>query len=1267
MFGIGGHAMFDPGNRNRLPLRHLSIRVPWHDNGWNGTVCKRPVENAACLVLKRIRETRDDAAETANAERHFSEFEDRNFPACLPERGGFMSEFEYTRFLEHPYKWSAAHSHFAETPFRYPAYSAACIPFRWTLREGAEKVDKGYGIGLQWELEDRADDLMGFSADWLQDKQNQLAMLDTFFSAIEPERSLCFFYAKQTPLSEDPRRVLIGVGRVTGVGQSVEYAYDSPGELRSVIWERPVNHSVRPGFVDGFLLPYHQILELAARKPDLDPEQYVAYAPEESRNEFSYGSEHVSHDTAISSLLACADALRAAQEHVQGDWETPLQWIDARLNELWEMRGPCPGLGAALTAFGVQQGNFLAYDIASELEDNEDPWPLVEQAFENPELLNMGLGKRISKTLVKTWKTMPEESRALLKLLSRFNLTIEQATRFFEETEREEVLNSVESDAELLANPYRLYELDRFSPDPIALTTIDLGVFSDMTIREAHPLPEPSTLNDDPVEARRVRAFVVSVLEEASSEGSTLLPQDDVIRTIRSMPLQPSCPVSRHVMRVVEEEFSPVIERVEMADGAPAYQLSRLSKIGQIIRREVERRIQGKPHDIEADWLRLLKEKLGDPDTEAEQRAREEKNAALKELAASRVAVLIGPAGTGKTTLLSVLCELPRIRDGGITLLAPTGKARVQLEQSTTGLAPQTIAQFLLKLDRYHPDTGLYGLSDKERVEVGRTIIIDEASMVTEEQLGAVLDAVRGVERFILVGDHRQLPPIGSGRPFVDIVARLKPEAVEGKFPRVGPRYAELTIRHRQRGEARDDLLLAEWFSGQAPGAGADEIWNKVEAGTDTNTLGFASWDDADDLHNKILDVLAEELDLDSQDDTAKFEQSIGGTEPDDNGYVYFNRSSGAPGAASRVEDWQVLTPVRGQPHGVRDLNRVIQQHYRRGTLNWASSRQRRRRIPKPIGPEHIVYGDKVINTKNTPFNTPFNFEHVYPQKGALSYVANGEIGTVVGTFMSKKMLKLPKYVRQKLLGILKVEFSSQQGYTYDFYSEEFGEDADLKLELAYAITIHKAQGSEFDTTFLIIPTPTRMLSPELLYTALTRQRDRVVVLHQGNLSELKRYASSKYSEIAHRLTNLFSAPKLVKVDEERFLENKLIHHTRRGDTVESKSEVIIADLLYSKGIEDYLYGAKLVAPDGTFRYPDFTIDDAATGQRVYWEHLGMLHDPDYRARWETKLKWYKAQDILPYDDGGGSGGTLLTTRDDEQGGIDSEQLEQVVDEVFGL
>src|SRR3712207_7821288 len=69
-------------------------------------------------------------------------------------------------------------------------------------------------------------------------------------------------------------------------------------------------------------------------------------------------------------------------------------------------------------------------------------------------------------------------------------------------------------------------------------------------------------------------------------------------------------------------------------------------------------------------------------------------------------------------------------------------------------------------------------------------------------------------------------------------------------------------------------------------------------------------------------------------------------------------------------------------------------------------------------------------------------------------------------------------------------------------YTTLFRSEGTARLELAYAITVHKAQGSEFGTTFLILPQSVGILSRELLYTSLTRQRDRVIVLHQGDLGE---------------------------------------------------------------------------------------------------------------------------------------------------------------------
>ena len=239
----------------QLPLQHLSIRVPWHDRGWDGSVCANPRGNNSCLALPRIGETRDDAAEEKLCGRSWEGLAEEDFPACQAERAAFLAPFGFTRTLKHPYaKWSKAHEHFAPTPFHQPPHSTNCIPFRWMLAGGADEQVKRLSLGFRQELEDEVHREMGRDTNWVQSKQNQLALLDTFFGAFEPERSLCFFYAKDTPLADDPRRVIVGVGRVTHIGDWVEYRYSKPGRLRSVLWDRAVQHSLRPkpGKSDGF-------------------------------------------------------------------------------------------------------------------------------------------------------------------------------------------------------------------------------------------------------------------------------------------------------------------------------------------------------------------------------------------------------------------------------------------------------------------------------------------------------------------------------------------------------------------------------------------------------------------------------------------------------------------------------------------------------------------------------------------------------------------------------------------------------------------------------------------------------------------------------------------------------------------------------------------------------------------------------------------------------------------------------------------------------
>ncbi len=440
--------------------------------------------------------------------------------------------------------------------------------------------------------------------------------------------------------------------------------------------------------------------------------------------------------------------------------------------------------------------------------------------------------------------------------------------------------------------------------------------------------------------------------------------------------------------------------------------------------------------------------------------------------------------------------------------------------------------------------------------------------------------------------------------------------------------------------------MLAEWFSGREPSPAADAIWSRLADGDVDDTLSVRRWDGPDDLRRQLLDVLKRDLELDSTDDGHRFEIACGATEYEERAFFWPARH-GKPSPARKVEDWQILSPVRGASHGVRDVNRFIQRHFRSQTLDWAKSRSRK--IPKPLGDEEILWGDKVISVQNE------SWRKVFPVEGAARYIANGDIGVVVGQYKTKNFKKAP------WLG--QVEFAGQEGFVYDYRAGDFGEAGSAPLELAYALTVHKAQGSEFGQTILVIPNPCRNLTRELLYTALTRQRRRVTVLYQGDPLELLQFAAAERSEIATRVTNLLEEPDLYETQPGTFLERGLIHTTSRGDIVRSKSEALIAELLFARDI-DYAYERRLGFADGTFRYPDFTLEDDDRGRTIYWEHLGLLADPVYAERWVAKRKWYADHGVVSYPADGST--VLVCSSDDAGGGIDNQAIVTTIEALFG-
>ena len=268
------------------------------------------------------------------------------FPPCVNERATFMANFDFVQRKRHPYVETSprTHDHFRPTPLRHPPYGAAALPFRWMMRsEVFGDPENGVaGFVDRFPLDEVSADLepsLSFKTNWLQDHRNHRALLDCFWRHVRPRQSLVFFYAKQVPFVEDTgRRVLIGVGRVKTIGELTEYRYDGPpgDRLRSLLWERMVVHSIRPEFEDGFLLPYHDAMAKSDDGRAFDPAETVAFAPEDRFVEFSFATEHVGDDAAISALLSLRGSLHRCSELFGYAADACERWIDRELGRLWK-------------------------------------------------------------------------------------------------------------------------------------------------------------------------------------------------------------------------------------------------------------------------------------------------------------------------------------------------------------------------------------------------------------------------------------------------------------------------------------------------------------------------------------------------------------------------------------------------------------------------------------------------------------------------------------------------------------------------------------------------------------------------------------------------------------------------------------------------------------------------------------------------------------------------------------------------------------------
>ena len=289
---------------------------------------------------------------------------------------------------------------------------------------------------------------------------------------------------------------------------------------------------------------------------------------------------------------------------------------------------------------------------------------------------------------------------------------------------------------------------------------------------------------------------------------------------------------------------------------------------------------------------------------------------------------------------------------------------------------------------------------------------------------------------------------------------------------------AQIEVRTKA-GAPSDALRLASWFTNEPVGGDAERVLSEIGRRRDFNDLEIVFWKTVEDLREALLAEFQKHLGLNGPDDVDGFNLALGYR----GGSIQFADPDG-------IENFQILSPERAHPHGVHELNRWMQSRFRAKELRGV-----REFFKTSLGDEGIVIRDKVIQVVNRKMSG-YNWR---TGENEDVYVANGDIG---GVGYGKN-------------GFLNVAFAGKPNLTFGFRGKDFGEDF-TPLELAYALTIHKAQGSQFGTVFVVIPNSSRLLSRELLYTALTRSRERLVPWSRARVQGSSTNSASRKNPTPH-------------------------------------------------------------------------------------------------------------------------------------------------------
>ncbi len=1175
---------------------HVSVRLYWHDHGWDGAICRAPKANTWCEANPHIRAYKDANAEAAEAGKQLGQA--KAHPPCEASAQAFAKRSN--RIVIHPPAWMR---------------SAGVKPVDWDFQATS---------GIVWPYED-------FWHEGGTHKSNaeRRALAEAFLKQIVKGESLAFFYVDENnPLFIDdgersPARVLVGVSRITQLGQIEEWAEEAYGE-RNMVWAVPFKHAYPK---DGIRLPVHGILETLPEAERRRP--YLVPLEGGIRTDFRYGSSALSVDRALAALEGAAAALASLERDgvLKLDLSADLAWLNSRILELWKERGPYPGFGAVLAAMGVSRAAELQRGLIDSLTvSGIDPMAALADALEGRVCKELAPVMKELAPAADEWTYFSVPERQLVTMVARMELEPEQARRVLSSSER--ATHGLPADAAaLVANPYLLAE--RYLPpkgeEPIAFLSVDHAMHPHDSMSVSDPIS-----NRDP---RRARALMTAILKADADDGHTFAPTHDVlVRMIQASPPERPCdiPEERLEHALVSPVLDETIERFGI-EGLPYLALRELHAkevvIEGVFRELVSRKAEPA---VPIDW-QAIAEGLSKTQGSARVTLTEEQKSALNRSYQSGLSVITGAAGTGKSTLLAPLVTAIRQLEGQVAVraLAPTGKAADRL--NSLQVDAMTIHRALASAGWYDWKLGTF--REGSRIAAS-SLIVDEASMVSVELLGVLFNAVdwNTVRRLILVGDHHQLPPIGPGRPFYDLIAMMRSADLAANADPMADRLSELTQNYRVRLNDSRAIALASGFAG-SPEPDDPLIWSAIAKGEDQRDLRVRFWNDAETLHGQILEEIRRLLveagagvGL-SEDERARFNATIG----------HDPRFEAA--------FWQVIVPVRGADSGSRKINAVVQDAFHAG-LKHSSYK----RYGVKFGGEEITLLDKVIQISNEQME---GYRLQTGQREKLG-VFNGQLGTVRSAFPTPER-------RQRAAGekgpvkSINVEFDGMPAIRFR-YTETGRTAVDRLLELAYAITVHKSQGSQFDHVFFILPRVARsFLGRELVYTGLTRARERLTVFLEKDISALLALRKQAAAQTPRRRSRLFGdhAPGV-----SAYRADRLIHVTARGELVRSKSEVIIANRLADRSLT-YEYEKELFAPGGDerdMRLPDFTI--SYRGKTFYWEHCGMMADPVYAQRWsEVRMPWYKRH---------GFDSRLIVTADGVDGSIDTRVIDTKIAELMG-